>query len=69
MSEELKVRGHRKMMRLPSERERELFLELAPWFDQIGDEPAIKANAPDNIRKDFEEWLELSADFLQWDET
>ena len=57
------------MMRLPSERERELFLELAPWFDQIGEMPALKANAPENIRKDFEEWLELSADFLQWEET
>lgn len=49
------------MMRLPSERERELFLELVPWFDHIGEEPAIKADAPDNVKKDFEEWLSLSA--------
>ena len=50
------------MMRLPSERERELLLELAPWFDHIKDKPAIKENAPDNVKKDFEEWLKLSAE-------
>lgn len=50
------------MMRLPSKREQDLFMELVPWFDHIGDEPAIKADAPENIRKDFEEWLKLSAE-------
>ena len=58
-----------KMMRLPSERELELYHRIKPWFDFLGKMPALKANAPENIRKDFEEWLELSADFLQWEET
>ena len=49
------------MMRLPSERELELYHRIKPWFDFLGKMPALKANAPENIRKDFEEWLELSA--------
>lgn len=50
------------MMRLPSEREQVLYKRLKPWFAFSEDIPKIKENAPSEIKKDFEEWLELTRD-------
>ncbi len=48
------------MMRLPSERELELYHRIKPWLDLLGEMPALKKDAPDEIKKDFEEWLKLA---------
>ncbi len=50
------------MMRLPSKRELELYRRIKPWFDFLGEMPALIADAPENIKKDFEEWLKLSSE-------
>ena len=47
-------------MRLPTEKERMLLLKLAPWFDHASDKPAIRDDAPEEIKVDFKEWLALA---------
>ena len=52
------------MLRLPSEREQVLYKRLRPWFAFSEDVLKIKENAPNEIKKDFKEWLELTSDLI-----